>query len=234
MLVEGQTPMVPGKDRDTKRRWTQDQSYTQMPRRPLSRTWGNSKHYRTGLLTILLARDARNNQTICQELRHVSTEQSGPTCTIWKAPIKRGPRPTMEINSYGFHHGLIKFRRIRHNTRRHRPPDKDEPFYSLQEGPRHTTICNTLLEGNHMITRHTRRHHYRQRKSVYIRIMKAHYGETWNRTTIKHSFPSTNRRADRTDELDTRTVSAGLYQLSARQQERAITIGEVRIQQWLS
>ena len=211
--------MEPGKDLDTKRRRTQDESYTQMPRRPLGRTWGNSKNYRTGQPTILLARDARNNQTICQEPRHVSTEQSAPRCTIWNAPIKRGPRPTMEINSYGLHHGLNKFRRIRHNTRRRRPPDEDEPFYSLQEGPRCRTIHNTLLEGNHTITQHITRHHYRQRKSVYIRIMEANYGGTRNRTTIKHCFPPTNRRADRTDEWDTRTVSASLYQLLARQLE---------------
>ena len=50
----------------------------------------------------------------------------------------------------------------------------------------------------------------------------------------KHGFPPTNRRADRMDEWDTRTVPASLYQLSARQLERAITIGGVRIQQWLS
>ena len=204
-----------------------------MPRRPLSRTWGNSKNYRTGQPTILLARDARNNQTICQELQHVSTEQSGPTCIIWNAPIKRGPKPTMEINSYGLHHGLTRFRRIQHNTCHHRPPDEDEPFYSLQEGPRRTAICSTSLEGYHTITRHTTRHHYRQRKSFYIRIMEAHHGETWNRTTIKHGFPPPERRADRTNEWDTRTVSASLYQLSARKLERAITIGGVRIQQWL-
>ena len=164
----------------------------------------------------------------------MSTEQSGPACTIWKAPIKRGPRPTMEINSYGLHHGLTKFRQIRHNTRRHWPPDEDEPFFSLQEGPRRTTIRNNLLEGNHMITRHTTRHHYGQGKSVYIRIMEAHCGETRNQTTIKHGFPPTNGRVDRTDEWDTRTVSASLYQLSARQLERAITISRIRIQQWLS
>ena len=205
-----------------------------MPRRPLSRTWGNSKNHRTDQPTIPLARDARKNQRICQELRHVSTEQSGPACTIWNAPIKRAPRPIMEINSYGLHHGLTKFRRIRHNTCRHLPPDENEPFYCLQKGPRRTTIRNTRLEENHTITRHTTRHHYRQRKFVYIRIMEADNGETRNRTTIKHGFSPANRRADRTDEWDTRTISPSVYQLSARQLERAITIGGVRIQPRLS
>ena len=167
-----------------------------MPRRPPSRAPGNGKNYRAGQPTILLARDARNNPTICQKLRHVSTEQSGPTCTIWNAPIKRGPRPTMEINHYGLYHGLTKFRWIRHNTRCYRSPDENEPFYSMQKGPRRTAICNTIPEGNHMITGNTTRHHYRQRKSVYIRIMEAHYGETRNRTTIKHSFPPTNGWTD--------------------------------------
>ena len=190
--MEGRTPMVPREDLDTKRRTTQEESYTQMPRRPPSRARGNSKNYRAGNPTILVARNARNNQTICQKLRHVSTEQSGPTCTIWNAPIKLDPRPTMEFNRYGLHHGLTKFRRIQHNTRCYRSPDENELFYSMQEGPGCTAICNTIPEGYHTITWHTTRHHYRQRKSVYIRIMEAHYGKTRNRTTIKYGFPPTN------------------------------------------
>ena len=149
----------------------------------------------------------------------MSIEQSGPTRIIWNAPIKRGPRPTMEINCYGLHQGLSKFGRIRHNTRRHQPPDEDQPFYSWQEGARRTTIRNTLFEGYHTITRDTTRHHYRQRKSVYIRIIEAHYRETRNRTTIKDGFPPTNGWIDRTNEWYNRTVSESLYQLSARQLE---------------
>ena len=166
--------MVPREDLDTKRRRAKDKPYTQMPRRPPSRARGNSKNYRAGQPTILLAKDVRNDQTICQELRHVPTEQSGLTCTIWNAPINQGPRPTMEINRYGLHHGLTKLRQIRHNTHCYRSPDENEPFYPMQEGPRRTAICNTIPEGNHTITRHTTRHHCRLRKSVYIRIMEAH------------------------------------------------------------
>ena len=98
--------MVPRKDLNTKQRRTQDESNMQVPRRPPSRARGKSKDYRAGLPAILLAKNARNDQTIRQELRHVPTEQSDLTCTIRDAPIERGPRPTMEINRYGLHHGL--------------------------------------------------------------------------------------------------------------------------------
>ena len=98
---------------------------------PLAGHGGTAKTTELVSRQYLAARDARNNQTICQKLRHVPTEQSGPTCTIWNAPIKRGPRPTMEINRYGLHHRLTKFRQIRHNTRCYRSPDENEPFYSM-------------------------------------------------------------------------------------------------------
>ena len=135
---------------------------------------------------------------------------------VWNAPIKRGHRPTKEINRYGLHHGLTKFGRIRHNISRHRSPDENEPFYSMQEGPRRTTICNTIPEGNHTITWHTTLHLYRQRESVYMRIMEAHYGESQNRTKVKHGIPPTNGQTDRTNECDTRTVPTSLYQLPTR------------------
>ena len=103
----GRTLMVPKKDLDTKRRRTQDQSYTQMPRQPPSRTWGNSPDYRAGQPAILLAKNARKDKTIRQESRHVSMEQSGPTGTIRDAPIERSSGPTIEVSDYGLHHELI-------------------------------------------------------------------------------------------------------------------------------
>ena len=234
MPMEGRTPMVPREDLDTKRRRPQVESYMEMPRQPPRRTWGNSENYWTGQPTILLAKDARNNQTIRQKLRHVPTEQSGQTRTIRDASIERGPRTTMEVNRYGLHHKLTQVGRIWHDTRCHWPPDEDELFHSMQEGPRCTAVCNTLPEGNHMTTRYTTRHYYRQRQSVYVRIMEAHHGETQNRTTIKHGVPPTNGQTNRMNQWDTRTVSTSIHQLSARQLEWVITNCRVCIQQWLS
>ena len=174
--------------------------------------------------------NARDNQTICQELRHVLAEQSGLTRAIGSAPIERGLRPTMEINRYGLYHGLTKIRQIRQNTYRHRPPDENEPFYPLSKGPRCTAVCNTLPKGNHTITRHTSRYYYGQRQPIYLRIMEAHHRETRNWTTIKHGISSTNGRTNGGDEQDTGIVSTSIYQLSARQLERIITFREIRIQ----
>ena len=164
----------------------------------------------------------------------MSTEQSGPTCTISNAQIKWGPGPTIEINRYGLPPRLTKLRRIWHNTRCHWPPDEDEPFYPMQKGPRRTAVRNDLPERNHTITWHSTRHYYRQRDSVYIRIIEVHYRETWNWTKIMHGFLPTNGQTDRMNECDTRTVSTSQYQVSTRQLERAITIRRIRIQQWLS
>ena len=216
MQMEGWTPLVSREDLDTKWQRTQNESYTEISRRPPCRTWWDSETYHAGQPTILLAKDARNDQTICQELRHVPAEQSGSTCTIRNTPIKPGLRPTIKINRYGLHHWLAKLRRIRHNTCLHRSPDQHEPFHPIVEEPQCTAVCNTFSKGNHMITRHTTRHYYRQRQSIYIRIMEAYHGGTRNRTRIKYGISSTNWRTNGTDEWDTRTVSTSIHQLSAR------------------
>ena len=66
--------MVPREDLETKRRRTQDESYAEMPRKPPRKKWGHSKNYQAGQSIIQLAKNARNNKMICQELRHVPSK----------------------------------------------------------------------------------------------------------------------------------------------------------------
>jgi len=61
---------------------------------------------------ILLAKDKGRHQTIHKKLRHMSKDQSGPTCTLRIAAVKPSPRSTMEINRYGLHYGPTEIRRI--------------------------------------------------------------------------------------------------------------------------
>ena len=153
--------MVLRQNLDTKRRGTQDESYTQKPRRPLGRTWRDGKNYRAGQPTILLARNERNHQAIRQELRHLPTEQGGPTRTIWNASTQRGSRPTMEIDLHGLHYGPSNFGWIRHSPCGHRSSDQNESFHTLPEEPRRPAVCDVIPQRNRTITRHTTRHHYR-------------------------------------------------------------------------
>ena len=161
MRMEGRTPMVPRQNLGTERRGTQNESCTKKPRRPLIRTWGNSKNYRAGQQTILLARIERNNQMIRQEQRYLPTEQSGPTRTLRNAITKQGTRSTMEIDCHGLHYGPSNLWRIWHDSGGHWPPDKNESFHSLQQKPGQTAVRNLVPQRNHTTTRHTQRRHYR-------------------------------------------------------------------------
>jgi len=63
-------------------------------------------------MKILLATHEGFNQIIHQELRHVSKNKSGQTCTIRTTMTKQSIGKTMEIDIHGFHYRLIKVRRI--------------------------------------------------------------------------------------------------------------------------
>src|ERR1700712_5340914 len=104
MPVEGRPLMVPREDMDTKQRRDKDSPYLKTPRTPTSGTRRNSQNYRTHQPTILLAKDKGRHQTICQKLRHMSTDKGGPTRAIWITTIKRSTCQTMEINHYGLHY----------------------------------------------------------------------------------------------------------------------------------
>jgi len=59
-----------------------------------------------------MAKDQRRDQTIHQELRQMLEDQSGLTCSLQIATIKRDLRSTMEINSYGLHYRTVEIWRI--------------------------------------------------------------------------------------------------------------------------
>jgi len=138
--------MVLRKHLDTKRRRNTNNSYHQTPQPLTSRTRRDGKNYRTHQPTILLAKHKRRHQTIHQRLRHMSEDQGGPTYTLRIATVKRGPRLTVEINSYGLHYGPAKIIRISHHTGGHRSADQNEAFNFLLEGPRHTALRHCLHE----------------------------------------------------------------------------------------
>jgi len=101
--MEGRGLMVPRKNLDTKRRRDTNHTYREKPRPLTSRTRQDNKNDRTHQSTILLAKDKRTDRTIHQKLRHMSEDQSGPTCTLRTATANRSPQSTLEINSHGLH-----------------------------------------------------------------------------------------------------------------------------------
>ena len=57
----------------------------------------------------------RMRETIKQymkTLRHMPTEQSSPSCTIWPFAAKQSSRPAMAVYHNGLHYRLIKFKWI--------------------------------------------------------------------------------------------------------------------------
>jgi len=60
------------------------------------------------------------------------------------------------------------------------------------------------------------RYYNPQRDTIYLRPLEGNYGEIRNRTKTQYSFPSTNRRADRTDQCHIGTISKSIHQLSTR------------------
>ena len=161
MLMEGRALVVSRQNLDTKQWGTQDESYTQKPWLPLRGTRGNSQNYRVGQPTILVARMERYDPTICQELRHLPTEQSGQTCTLLNAPIERSSRPTMEINRLGLHYGLSNLGLVLHHCSGRWSPNQNESFHTLQPKPGCTAVRNIIPQRNHTTTRHTQRRHHR-------------------------------------------------------------------------
>ena len=164
----------------------------------------------------------------------MSKDQSGPTRTIRIAAAKRGPRLTMEINSYGLHHGPAEIRLIWHHTGGHRSANQNEPFHSMLEGPQRMAVRQSLHERDSQATRSTTWYHHRQGDTIHLRPMEGNYGEIKNRTKTQHGFPSTNRQTDRTDQCHIRTIPPSLYQLSTRQLVWLPTTGRVCIQQQIS
>ena len=161
MRMEGRTSIVPRKDLNTKRWRAEDESYTQKPWRPPRRTRRNSKNYRVGQPKLLLAKHEGNNQKISQELRHLPTKQSGPTCTIWNVAIGCSSKQTMEVDHHGLHYRPSKLRRIWHNPHGHQPPDQNESLHIRQQGPESTAVCNIISQRNRSIARHTQRRYHR-------------------------------------------------------------------------
>src|SRR5437588_12364119 len=103
--------MVPRKGVGTGRRKATDDDHRPTSRSTISWTRRNSQNYRVGQPTILLAKDAGNNQTIRQKLRHMPTNQGGPACALRPPSTKRGTRITLEIYIDGLHYRLTRVRR---------------------------------------------------------------------------------------------------------------------------
>ena len=181
-----------------------------------------------------MAKDKRRYLTIHKELRHMSQNQGGPTCTIRIATVKRGPRSTMEINRHGLHYGPTKIRRVWHHTGSDRSADQNEPFHSMLKRPGRTAVRQSLHEGDSHATRTTTWYHHRQGDAIYLWPMERNHGKIRNRAKTGHSFPSTNRRTNQTNQCHIGTIPTSIHQLSARRLVWLLTSRRIRVQQRIS
>src|SRR5437868_15447175 len=110
--------------------------------------------------TVLLAKDARNAQTISQRLRHMSTEQGGPACPLWTTTTKRSALEPMEIFIHGFYYRLAEVRRTRCDIGSRRSADQNESLHTLQEGYQCKAICDSLPKRDIHTPRITSSYHH--------------------------------------------------------------------------
>jgi len=164
----------------------------------------------------------------------MSKNQSGPTCTLRMATVKRGPRSTVKINSYGLHYRPVKMGRIWHHIGVHRSAHENESFHSMLEGPRGRAVCQSLHERDSQATRTTTRYHHRQGDTIDLRPMERNYGEIRNRTKGQHSLESTNRWTNWTNQCYIGIISTSIYQLLTRRLVWLAATGRIHIQERLS
>src|SRR5437588_3973877 len=195
--------MVPREGVGTRGGKDKDGNHLPTSRSTISGTRRNGQNYRIDQPTILLAEDARNHQTIRQKLRHMSTDQGGPACTLWPTTAKRSTLDTVEIHIHGFHHRLTQVRRTRCDIGSHRSADQNESLHTLSEGYQCKAICDSLPKRDIQTPRITSRYHYGSRKHIHIRYVEGNNDKIEHRTTPQHGLSPSNGWTDRKDQWNT-------------------------------
>jgi len=104
----------------------------------------------------------------------------------------------------------------------------------MLKGPGQRAVRQSLNERDTQATRTATQCHHRQGDTIHLRPMERNYREIRNRTKTQHSFPSTNRQKNQTDQCHIATIATGIHQLSTRRLVWLLTTCGICIQQWIS
>jgi hypothetical protein len=164
-------------------------------------------------------------------------EQDSTPRTVWHPETARRTRQGMEIGLLGLHCQATEVQGTSHQNMVRLHPGRSVQSHKIRILPPMLGRSHSRRYCVHLHEIHSRqpwiagRSHIGQRQALHVTLLDFPNGTTRSQTKAINRLPSLDRRTDREDELDARTILALLYRLPARQLGRAAAAGTVRIQQ---